>query len=74
MQRKWKSRIETQAATGIFRPRKIGEYEALDLIGEGGMASVYEALDRDGHVCALKVPHSHLLRDEEVRNRFFREV
>ena len=54
----------------------IGDrYELDELVGRGGMSSVYKAhdrlLERD---VALKVLHSHFLADEEYVERFRREA
>ena len=50
-------------------------YELVELVGSGGMSSVYKAhdrlLERD---VALKVLHSHFLEDEEYVERFRREA
>ncbi|MFP4321287.1 MAG: protein kinase domain-containing protein [Anaerolineales bacterium] len=56
--------------------RKLGDrYEIRRLIGEGGMAEVYEAyhpkLDR---IVAAKLMHRHLSRDEQFQARFEREA
>jgi serine/threonine protein kinase len=52
-----------------------GKYELLRLIGEGGMGAVYEArhVEIRQHV-ALKLLHFQLARDQEIRQRFFREA
>src|SRR2546430_13695935 len=52
-----------------------GRYELEELIGTGGMSSVYRARDRllERHV-ALKVLHSHYAEDEEYVERFRREA
>jgi len=42
-------------------------------VGSGGMADVYAAEhERLGRPLAVKVVHSHLARDEEMRTRFRR--
>jgi eukaryotic-like serine/threonine-protein kinase len=44
-------------------------------VGSGGMADVYAAEhERLGRPLAVKVVHSHLARDEEMRTRFRREA
>ena len=68
-------RIEepVESATGF--PAEIGPYQLIDLIGEGGMGSIYLAkqisLDRK---VALKVVKSHLLKNESMMVRFTREA
>ena len=44
------------------------------LLGKGGMAAVYAATRlQDGARAALKIMHSELVRDREIRERFLRE-
>ena len=54
---------------------RIGRYEVLQKVGEGGMATVYRArhstLERD---VALKVLHPHLSSSARNRERFAREA
>ena len=52
-----------------------GRYELLELIGKGGMSSVYKAHDRllDRQI-AIKVLHPHFTQDEEYVERFRREA
>jgi|GEM_PF-2445907 len=52
-----------------------GRYEITKLLGEGGMAEVYEAIQTkvNRHV-AIKVLHRHLSNDEQFRTRFEREA
>src|SRR3954447_1759312 len=50
-------------------------YELVELVGSGGMSSVYKAHDRLlQRDAALKVLHSHFLEDEEYVERFRREA
>jgi eukaryotic-like serine/threonine-protein kinase len=50
-----------------------GKYRLERLIGSGGMASVYEAVHRNGHRVAIKMLHPHLSIDADLRARFLRE-
>jgi serine/threonine-protein kinase len=52
-----------------------GRYELLELIGKGGMSSVWKAHDRllDRQI-AIKVLHPHYTADEEYVERFRREA
>lgn len=51
----------------------FGEYRLLEMLGRGGMASVYKA-ERAGEVSALKRPLIALLDDKEFLERFLREA
>ena len=54
-----------------------GKYKVVQLLGEGGMGSVYLAEQQLGTTTrkvAIKTLHSHLSRDEGIRERFQREV
>lgn len=55
-------------------PRSVGPYRPLAELGRGGMGRVLLASDADGALVALKLVLPHLLRDEEFRYRFRREV
>jgi serine/threonine-protein kinase len=49
-------------------------YELIDVIGEGGMAMVYRALDRRlNRYVAVKIMRPEMAQDEETRQRFFAE-
>ena len=50
-------------------------YEILQVIGEGGMAIVYKALDhRLNRNVAVKIMREDMLADEEFRSRFCAEA
>lgn len=50
-------------------------YRIKNLIGEGGMASVYAALDEKlNRQVAIKILHQHLSRNAELRERFLLEA
>ena len=55
--------------------KKIGGYEILELIGRGGMASVYRAHQVSmNRVVAIKMLPSQYLNDDTYMQRFHREV
>lgn len=50
-------------------------YEIIGLIGEGGMAVVYKALDqRLNRYVAVKIMREDMMGDEEFRSRFYAEA
>ena len=55
--------------------QRIGNLQIIELIGEGGMGTVYRAkdiiLERE---VAVKVLHEHLSRDEVLLSRFKNEA
>jgi eukaryotic-like serine/threonine-protein kinase len=52
-----------------------GRFEILELIGKGGMSSVFKAHDRLlDRIVAIKVLHPHFTADEEYVERFRREA
>lgn len=53
---------------------RIGDYELVRKIGEGGMGVVYKALDADGQAVAVKVLRAHIAHDRSARERLRREV
>jgi predicted Ser/Thr protein kinase len=55
-------------------PRRLGDYEIVGRLGEGGMGTVYLAHDPAGTPVALKVIRADLAPDEEFRRRFRSEV
>lgn len=54
--------------------RSVGGYELVRVLGSGGMGTVYEALDADGHQVALKLLHPAFSTDDAARERLRREV
>ncbi|MDF2698223.1 MAG: Protein kinase [Labilithrix sp.] len=50
-----------------------GKWQVDARIGSGGMATVYAATHRNGHRAALKMLHTQLSREPQVRARFLRE-
>ncbi|HEX3757969.1 MAG TPA: serine/threonine-protein kinase, partial [Kofleriaceae bacterium] len=54
---------------------RLGRYELRDELGEGGMATVYRARDRElRREVAVKVLFPHLARRPEIVRRFHREA
>ncbi|HSS74889.1 MAG TPA: protein kinase, partial [Gaiellaceae bacterium] len=52
-----------------------GRYELEELVGQGGMSSVYRAQDRLlERTVAIKLLHEHYSRDEDYVERFRREA
>jgi serine/threonine-protein kinase len=49
------------------------KYRLERLIGIGGMATVYEAVHRNGLRVAIKILHPHLSLNADLRSRFLRE-
>lgn len=55
--------------------RTAGRYRILELIGRGGMATVYKAHDPNiDRTIAIKFLHASLCEDEQYRGRFLREA
>jgi serine/threonine-protein kinase len=53
----------------------LGRYEAIRLLGEGGMGRVYLARQSDlGRQVVVKVMHDHIATDPKFRERFQRET
>ena len=53
----------------------LGRYEAIRLLGEGGMGRVYLARQLDlGRQVVVKVMHDHIAADPKFRERFARET
>lgn len=53
----------------------LGRYEAVRLLGEGGMGKVYLARQLDlGRQVVIKVMHDHIAQEEKFRERFARET
>src|SRR5437762_3880693 len=53
----------------------LGRYEAIRLLGEGGMGRVYLARQNDlGRQVVVKVMHDHIATDPKFRDRFQRET
>ncbi len=71
------SHVEAAFLNAEPRPGDLvdGRFAILDVIGRGGMASVFKATDRTtGLLVALKIPFPQLERDSVFRDRFRREA
>ncbi|RIV37542.1 serine/threonine-protein kinase [Micromonospora radicis] len=55
-------------------PTRLGGYELLARLGEGGMGTVFLARSSQGRRVAVKVVHPELSSDDEFRGRFRSEV
>jgi serine/threonine-protein kinase len=53
---------------------RLAAYQLEELLGVGGTAAVYRAVNAHGETFALKVLHSSLSRDVRARRRFLREA
>jgi serine/threonine protein kinase len=53
---------------------RIRYYKVIDLIGVGGMATVFKALrERDGDITAMKILNTTAAKDNTLKERFIRE-
>ncbi len=63
------------AGVGRFSDTVVGHYELGAVIGRGAMGEVYEAVHQETRVtAAVKVLHTHSLREPESVQRFLREA
>lgn len=59
----------------IIKLALAGKYEIHSVIGKGGMATVYKAIQTSlGRPVALKIVHQNLVHDDEFVHRFIREA
>ncbi len=65
----------SKAKRAVHSGDVLGRYELGDEVGEGGMATVYRARDRElRRDVAIKVLFPHLARRDEIVRRFHREA
>ncbi|NMO57650.1 serine/threonine protein kinase [Actinoplanes sp. TBRC 11911] len=55
-------------------PRRLGDYELVERLGEGGMGTVYLGRSPSGVLVAVKMVRADLAHDDEFRLRFRSEV
>ena len=66
---------QAEPLTPRLLPAKLGRYELLEKIGQGGFATVYRARDSElDRLVALKELKPHLLADTRWIKRFWREA
>src|SRR5260370_7691794 len=54
--------------------RKVGDYELIEEIAEGGMGTVYKGRHQQtGRIVALKVVPANMANNETLRSRFEKE-
>ena len=54
---------------------KIGKYDVIDVLGEGGMGIVYRAVDnRIGRLVAIKMMTGGFADNPDLLKRFYREA
>jgi predicted Ser/Thr protein kinase len=65
---------ERSAPLRAHDPRRLGTYELVGRLGEGGMGTVFLARTPAGVLVAVKVVRADLAPDDEFRRRFRSEV
>lgn len=55
-------------------PRRLGSYEIVERLGEGGQGVVYAGVDASGSQAAIKLLRADLAGDTMARTRFVREA
>ncbi|GAA2686456.1 serine/threonine-protein kinase [Nonomuraea recticatena] len=55
-------------------PRRLGPYDIVARLGQGGQGVVYLGRTESGEQVAVKLLHPGLLTDSDARSRFLREV
>src|SRR5262245_22572119 len=70
-------RLETETTTGRVpgAARKVGKFEVLEVLGQGGFGTVLKARDPElDRVVAIKVPRAGELANGQELDRFLREA
>lgn len=66
---------ETSPEAAELKTRRIGNFEIMEVLGQGAFGAVYHAkdplLERE---VAIKVPHTSRIATQEMRQRFLREA
>lgn len=71
----WKgARIEPGTRAPLPLDRKVGEFRLGEVLGDGGTATVYAAVDDQDRTAAVKIPHLGPLAEREFVATFRREA
>ena len=65
----------TQSFVALTKGTEVSHYKIIEKIGAGGMGEVYKAEDTKlKHTVALKFLPPEIIRDPEVKARFYHEA
>ncbi len=66
--------MDSRETTRLRRPKRIGKYDVIEVLGRGGMGVVYRAVDRQiGREVAIKTLTQGVAGDPEMLARFYEE-